>query len=100
VWSDAFGAGLEAGAFQETLDAYPALQLPLSAAAAVAGRVVEIPGAALLSGSLPLEARVRLAARLANPDARGTAQQLSSDSWLGDWLLTPPAADAIASGGK
>ncbi len=90
AWWDAFGAELPNDAVDEVVDRYPALERTLLAALTVTDRVVGVPSLTLLGRSRPLDARVRLAARLANPMASGTPQQRSADVWLVDWLLTPP----------
>jgi Uncharacterised nucleotidyltransferase len=90
AWWDALGDQVPAGALQEIASSYPGLERVLLAATTVADQVVGVPSNRLLGGHRALEPRVRLATRLANPDARGARQQQIADAWLVDWLLTPP----------
>jgi hypothetical protein len=90
AWWDALGSELEPGALQDVLDRYPPLGRALLAAATVAERVVGLPARSLLARPRRLGLRARLAARLANPGARGDAAQLNADVGFADWLLTPP----------
>lgn len=90
AWWDTFGAELPAGAVDEVVDRYPALERTLLAALTATDRIVGVPTWTLLDRPRQLDSRVRLAARLANPNGSGTPQQRSADVWLIDWLLTPP----------
>lgn len=89
AWWDMFGAQLEPAALNTIIDEHPKLERALVAAVEVASRVVGLPGQKLLAKHRTPERRVRLAARLANPDGQGSRQQRVADMWLVDWLLTP-----------
>ena len=89
AWWDALGAQLPPGSVAEQIERYPALERVLVAAAEVADRVVGVPRLELIGEKRPLERRVRLALRLANPDASGSKTQHEADALLIDLLLTP-----------
>ena len=90
AWWDAFGSRLEPGALTAIIKDHPELERVLLAAARVSERIVGLPAAELIGDHCRPERRVLLAERLANPDGRGSRQQLIADIWLVDWLLTPP----------
>jgi hypothetical protein len=89
AWWDACGSQLPSGALAPTFERYPALERALLAALTVAERVVGLPAARLIGAPRRSGARVRLAARLANPGARGDPSQLYADAGFVDWLLAP-----------
>jgi Uncharacterised nucleotidyltransferase len=91
TWWDVFGGDLEPDALGTIIENHPRLTRVLLAAVEVAGHVVGLPSAELLGRHHRPERRVRLAQRLANPDGQGSRQQLVADTWLVDWLLTPPS---------
>ncbi len=90
AWWDAFGSALPPAAVGAIIAEHPKLERALLAAIEVAGRVVGLPRTGVIEGHRRPDRRVRLAERLANPDGLGSRQQLVADTWLVDWLLTPP----------
>ncbi len=89
AWWELFQADLKPGSLDETVRRYPALRRVLLAALAAAESVTGLPADELVSHSGRLKPRVRLAARLANPNPRQSLTQLHADVALVDWLLTP-----------
>jgi hypothetical protein len=89
AWWELFQADLKPGSLDETVRRYPALRRALLAALAAAESVTGLPADDLVSRSGRLKPRVRLAARLANPNPRQSLTQLHADVALVDWLLTP-----------
>jgi hypothetical protein len=89
AWWERFEQELAPGSLDETVARYPALRRALLASLVAAEDVAGMPGRGLVSGAARLEPRVRLAARLANPNPRQSLTQLHADVALVDWLLSP-----------
>jgi hypothetical protein len=96
AWWDAFGAGLQSRVLEDVVARHPALERALVAGVHVAERVVGLPAAGLLVDGRRLERRVRLAMRLANPQATGSIKQQNAETSLIDWLLAPAGASAVS----
>jgi hypothetical protein len=90
AWWDVNGAGFPDGAIGEIREVYPSLSCALTAASTAAERVVGLPASRLLGHARSAKARARVAARLANPNPRGSRSQLYADIGLIDGLLAPP----------
>jgi Uncharacterised nucleotidyltransferase len=90
AWWDVYGAELPSGALEEVVTAYHELARVIPAAARAAEEIVGLPANEILGRAGRLGARQRLAARLANPNPRGSAEQLYADMGLIDGLLAPP----------
>jgi hypothetical protein len=89
AWWDVLGDELQPGALGELLGLYPELARVLRVAVVVAEKVVGLPAKRIL-GTLPrLHVRELLAARLADPNPRGTNAQIFADMGLIDGLLAP-----------
>jgi Uncharacterised nucleotidyltransferase len=86
---DAVGAEIDADAFDRLLDAHPALESVLLAAAKVAENVVGVPMQELTGRRSGLGVRGRIAVRLATPHPRPSDAQLRADMGLIDGLLVP-----------
>lgn len=89
AWWDAFASSLQPGAIDELMLAYPELRRAVCAAAAVTERLVGLPSMRALGRSPRLGLRSRAAARLANPNRRGSLEQTYADVGLIDGLLAP-----------
>jgi hypothetical protein len=89
AWWDTFGGELQAGALDEVIRCYPALEHILLVAARVAERVVGLPSALLTEQGSKLGARDRIAVRLGDPYFRSSEAQLYADIGLIDGLLVP-----------
>lgn len=87
---DIHSTGLQPGALDEVIRAYPALKHVLLVAATVAERTVGLPLGRLTEHGVKLGSRSRIAARLAAPSPRASQTQLYADMGLIDGLLTPP----------
>jgi hypothetical protein len=93
AWWDTRGRQLAPAGLAPLLDAYPRLARAIAAAAHVTENVVGVPAAALLGDAAraaKLDARQRLAVRLANPHPHASQAQLYADMGLVDGLLAPP----------
>jgi hypothetical protein len=90
AWWDVFGAGLQPGALDELLRAYPALARVVLAAIKVAEKVVGLPAAQVIEEMPKLGLRGHTAVRLANPNPNASQSQLYADMGLIDGLLAPP----------
>ena len=89
AWWDTFGGELQAGALDELIRCYPALEHILLVAARVAEKVVGLPSARITRRWSRLGARERIAVRLGNPHVRSSEAQLYADIGLIDGLLVP-----------
>lgn len=89
AWWDRHGDRLAGGALEGTTVAYPELARALAVASQVAARTVGTP-ADLLGERVQLDARGRVAARLASPWPYASMQQLYAEIGLIDGLLSPP----------
>jgi hypothetical protein len=89
AWWDRFGEELEGGELEGRLDSYPQLSPAVTAAVRVAERMVGLPSARLVAGSVRLGGRGRVALALADPRPYATTQQLYAETGLIDGLLTP-----------
>jgi hypothetical protein len=89
AWWERFGAELGAGSLDEIAERHPRLQRALSGALIAAEWVAGLDARQTLSAASSLDARVLLAARLANPNPRQSLTQLHADVALVDCLLTP-----------
>lgn len=94
AWWDAFGSSVPRGALATVLERHPALERAVRASLHVAEQLVGLPASRLLGSARPPGARVRLAARLANPCARGEPAQMMADVGMVDWMLTPRGGQA------
>lgn len=88
AWWDAFGRQVPDGALDGIVDLYPALARAINVAVTAADTIVGLPGTRIL-GSTTFSMRNALAARLANPNARGSPHQRHVDTTVIDALLTP-----------
>jgi hypothetical protein len=89
AWWERFADELQPGCLDETIVRYPALRRALLASLNAAQKVAGVPGRELASDTGRAGPRVRLAARLANPNPRQSLTQLHADIALVDWLLAP-----------
>jgi hypothetical protein len=89
AWWDARGAAVEIGAFEQLLDAYPALARAALAALKTAESVVGLPASKVVEDTARLGVRQRVAMRLANPNPHASSSQLYADAGLIDGLLAP-----------
>ncbi len=87
---DRYGADLQDGELDRTIDSYPSLERVLLAALDAAKRVVGLPTNSLVRRYRKLPRRSGLAARLANPHPHSSVPQLYADIGLVDGLLAPP----------
>jgi hypothetical protein len=90
AWWDVFGTAVPQGALDELLVTYPALSRVIPVALKVAERIVGLPAVEIMENMPTLDARNRMAVRLANPNPRTSQSQLYADSGLIDGLLSPP----------
>lgn len=78
------------GALDGLFHSYPALRRAILVAVMVAEKVVGLPAAQIIGSMAEPSLRERMAARMANPNPRGSRAQLYADIRLNDWLLAPP----------
>jgi hypothetical protein len=90
AWWDAFGTSVESEEFERTIRSYPRLERALVASAHAAHDVVGLPIEWLVGRARRLDARTRIAVRMANPNPHASQAQLYADMGLVDGLLTPP----------
>jgi hypothetical protein len=89
AWWDQHGDAAVPAALARLMEEYPALAEPWRAALAAAVPASGLPAAAVPAGSRPRRRRTAAAARLANWDLRGDADQINANVTLVDGLLTP-----------
>jgi Uncharacterised nucleotidyltransferase len=94
AWWERFQAELPAGSLDRTVREYPALRRALLAALLAGESLSGAPLRNLVGEPRRSELRVRLAARLANPNPRQSLTQLHADVALVDGLLSPPQGRA------
>lgn len=90
AWWDAFGAGLQLGALDDLLHAYPAFAHIIPVAAMVAENIVGLPAAHIIKDMPTLGLRDHMAIRLADPNPHASLHQLFANMGLIDGLLMPP----------
>jgi hypothetical protein len=92
AWWDRFGAGLEQGALDRVVHAYPRLGPALEAASLVSEQVIGVPLSETLGREPRLGSRGRVAVRFVDPRPYASAAQLFAEIGLIDGLLTPSDA--------
>lgn len=90
AWWDIFGMGLQPGALDTLIHAYPALNRVLPVAIGVANKIVGLPAGQLTIREPKLGIRGRIATRLANPSPHSSQIQLYAEMGLIEGLLAPP----------
>jgi hypothetical protein len=90
AWWDRFGAALGEGGLRPIVESHPELRPAIDASAAACERLVGVPADVILPGGRrPARRRGRLAVRLANWSADGSARQYPANVRLVDLLLLP-----------
>lgn len=89
AWWERHGDDVAGGYLDTLLDAHPRLRRALLASVDVAGRLVGLPRARLVSGMPATNARCSVAMRLSNWSRRGDPRQWDANVALIDGLLAP-----------